>query len=277
MDDHSNSGSFSRRSVLGSGMGLAASLLIPASCAHRAPLAGVSERPARIRHYVLATTDMEFVNAQLYEFFGLPPTKKREGPGPTEKYGFYSTMMRIGDTMLEVVEPIADDHHLHGWFAQHGGDGGYMVVMQTFSADGLRRRAAAEGLELTRDMTFQGQQMIQFNFRHFGTHFELYEYTPEDGWWGDPSSDRYSDARVVSGVTGCDVAVADPDAIAAQAARLFLGRQEGRTVHFEDRYVNFIEPKAGTTGLTAIDMRARESVRVGDWANICGVKIRLVE
>ena len=236
----------------------------------------VAERPSRVRHYVLATHDMNFVCDQIYEVLGLPATPKKEEPGPTEKYGFYSTMMRVGTTMIEVVQPMNPDHHLGHWFEERGGDGGYMVVMQTYDADALKARAAAEQLTLTRDMPFMGQHMIQFDYKHFGTHFELYKYTPEDNWWGNPLTGPYSDARVVSDIVGCEVAVENPAAIAAQAARLFLGTQEGNIVHLTDRSVSFVEAKGQWRGLTALDLKAREPSRVGDWARICGVKFRMV-
>ncbi|MFV3076608.1 VOC family protein [Niveispirillum fermenti] len=243
------------------------------------PLAGAgaaTERPIRIRHYVLATHDMEFVCDQIYEVLGLPPMPRKEGPGVTEQYGFYSTMLKVGTTMIEVVQPIKPDHLLNRWFDERGGDGGFMVVMQTFDPDALKARAAAEGLALTRDMMFKGQHMLQFDYKHFGTHFELYKYTPEEDWWGDPRNRPYPDARVASDVVGGEIAVEDPEAIAAQTARLFLARQEGTRVHFEDRTLNFVEAKGQWRGLVALDLKAREKVRVGDWARIGGVKLRFV-
>lgn len=239
-------------------------------------LAAAGERPTRVRHYVLATHDMNFVCDQIYEVLGLPATPKKEGPGVTEAYGFYSTMMRVGTTMIEVVQPIKPDHLLNKWFDERGGDGGFMVVMQTFDAAALKARAATEKLTLTRDMMFKGQHMIQFDYKHFGTHFELYQYTPEDDWWGHPATGPYSDARVVSDIVGSEVAVENPEVIAAQAARLFLGKQDGTKVHFGDRTVSFVESKGKWRGLTALDLKAREPARVGDWARICGVKFRMV-
>lgn len=264
-----------RRTVLSTG--LAYSLLLPAACTSTGLTTDPTpERASRIRHYVLATDDMKKVSAELYDFFQLTPTPERDGPGPTEAFGFYSHMMRIGETMLEIVQPIAPGHLLSKWLEEHGGDGGFMVVMQTFSAENLRQRAAAERLTLTRDMPFQGQTMIQFDYKHFGTHFELYEYTPEDGWWGNPASEKYSDPALVSEISGCDVAVDDPNAISAQAARLFLGQREGNTVQFEQKHVNFVPAGNGANGLVALDVIARDRKDTGNTARICGVDFRLV-
>ncbi|MCR6644412.1 MAG: VOC family protein [Terricaulis sp.] len=233
-------------------------------------------RPSRVRHYVIATHDRHFVCDQIYEFLGLPATPARPGPGVTEQYGFYSVMMRVGTTMLEVVQPVRDDHLLSRWFQERGGDGGFMVVMQTYDGEALKARAAAEGLVLTRDQDFMGQHMIQFDYRHFATHFEFYRYTPEDNWWGNPLTGPYSDARVASDVVGCQVAVDDPDAIAAQAARVFLGQQQGRRVNFIDRHIDFVPARGQWRGLTALDLKAKQENRVGDWARIANIQFNLV-
>lgn len=233
-------------------------------------------RPHRVRHYVFATHDMKVVCDQIYEFLELSPAPKTEGTGGTEKYGFYSTMMCIGTTMVEVVQPIKPDHYLSAWLKKRGGDGGFQVVLQTFDAEALKRRAAAENLKLTIDMMFQGQHMIQFDYKHFGTHFELYEYSPEENWWGDPINRSYPEARVASEIVGGEVAVENPEDIAAQIARLFIGKAEGKTVRFGDRTITFSPVQGLNRGLIAIDLKAREKIRVDHSAQIGGVQFRLV-
>lgn len=265
---HGNDLRMTRRDTLIGAAG--ASLALGAGAAHAA------ERPIRIRHYVIATHDMNFVCDQIYEVLGLPPTPKKEGPGVTEAFGFYSTMIRVGTTMLEVVQPIKNDHLLSRWFVENGGDGGFMVVLQTFDADALKARAKAENLTLTRDMRFKGQHMLQFDYKHFATHFELYKYTPEEDWWGNPRTGPYGESRVATDIIGCEVAVEDPAAISAQIARLFVGQQTGTQVRLDDRFVDFTPVQGGKRGLTTLHLKARDKLRVGDWARIGGVKFKFV-
>jgi hypothetical protein len=250
-------------------LGCAASLVTAAL-----PAQEPGARPSRLRHYVIATTDRDFVCDQIYEFLGLPATVKK-GPDRTLAYGFYSTMMRVGTTMLEVVQPVKPDFHLAHWLNRRGNDGGYMLVLQTYDGKALVSRAKQERLQLNRDQLFQGQHQVQFDEQRFGAFFEFYQYAPEDNWWGDPLNGPYHEARVVHDISGCDVAVEDPQALASQAARVFLGRLDGTTVHFLDRKVRFV-PITSARGLVALDLPARQSNRVGDWARIAGVQFRLV-
>ena len=254
----------------------AASIAQPAFSGEAAPLAaGPSARPSRIRHYVIATQDRDFVCDQLYEFLGMPPTPK-SGPDRTLQFGFYSTMMRVGATMLEVVQPARPDFHLNDWLVRRGGDGGYMVVAQTWDGKALVARAKAERLRLNRDQLFLEQHQVQFDEGEFGTFFEFYQYSPEDDWWGNPRSGPYSDGRVAAEILACEVAVREPLVVAERAARVFLGRQEGTDVHFLDRTVKFVPVRGTRTGLTALELKAKQSNRVGDWARIAGVQFRLV-
>ena len=81
---------------------------------------------------------------EIYEYLELEPAPqehREDGWQVTEQYGFRTHMMRIGTTMLEVVSPIRERHELQKFFVEQGGDGGFMVVMQTYDDDALLARA----------------------------------------------------------------------------------------------------------------------------------------
>jgi hypothetical protein len=186
-------------------------------------------------------------------------------------------MMRIGTTMLEVVSPIREKHQLHDFFAERGGDGGYMVVMQTYDDNALLTRAAAANHKLAFEIKdFMGQHLMQFDYKTFGTRFEFYKYTPEDNWWGNPLNGAYNDPRAVEDVLGAEVAVENPGGIAATAASTFLGRLEGSSVHFIDRRIDFVQPVDQTRGLKALYVKARDRSRVGKSATVANVEFRFV-
>ncbi len=236
-------------------------------------------RPCRVRHYVLATPDQDFVCQQLYDFLGLTPTPKREGPSPTAAFGFSTAMMRVGTTLIEVVQPLRKPHLLHSFFDSRGGqDGGFMVVMQTYDADALRARAGAAGLKFAMDMDFRGQRLMQFDHKDFGTRFEFYKYTPEENWWGDPLNGPYSDSPLAEEIVGAEVAVERPAEMAATAAEVFIARQEGQAiVCVDDRRIDFVAPtETRLRGLNAIYLKARDRSRVGDMARIANVDFKLV-
>ena len=236
-----------------------------------------SMRPSRLRHYVIAARDMEAVCDQIYKTLDLEPTPKSEGPEPTLAFGFRTHMMRIGTTMLEIVSPIREKHQLQDFFAERGGDGGFMVVMQTYDDDALLARAAAANHKLAFEIkNFMGQHLMQFDYKTFGSRFEFYKYTPEDNWWGDPLGRPYNDPRAVEDILGATVAVENPGAIAETAAKTFLGRQDGDSVHFIDRRVDFVAPSGKARGLIALNLKARDRARAGTTTTIANVDFRFV-
>jgi hypothetical protein len=236
-----------------------------------------SARPSRVRHYVIAARDLDAVCDELYDFLGVEPTPESvEGGSVTEQYGFRTRMIRVGTTMLEVVSPIRERHELQMFFVEQDGDGGFMVVMQTYDDEALLARAAAHGLDLAFEIPdFLGQHLMQFDYKVFGCRFELYLYTPEDNWWGDPLNGSYHDPTVASDIVGAEVAVEDPETVADLAARTFLGTRDGTAVHFLDRRIEFVASGGGRRGLRALDLVARDRARVGESRQIANVELRL--
>ncbi|MBP7334998.1 VOC family protein [Niveispirillum sp.] len=232
------------------------------------------QKPHLIRHFVLASPDIDAISARIQSFLKVPQGHRHDMGAIL---GFRNEMMMIGETMFELVQPVKPDHRLHRWFQEQGGEGGYMIVFQTFDADAFRDRAAAEKLRLTRDMLFRGQDMIQFDPKRFGTHLETYRYTLPNGWWGDPVGRKYGRSEAASEIVAADVAVnaAPPAEIAAQVGRLFLSPVEGDRVRFPGKQVRFV-PAAGRAGLVALDFKATDPSAVGRVERICNMEFRLV-
>jgi len=233
----------------------------------------MTDKPHILRHVVLASPDIDKVSADLRGFLDLAPGHRLD---MSAILGFRNEMMMVGQTMVELVQPTKPDHRLHRWFAEHGGEGGYMLVFQTFDAEAFRARAAAEKLRLTRDMLFRGQDMIQFDPKRFGTHLETYRYSLPNGWWGDPVGRAYAKSAVASEVVAAEVAVdLPPQEIAAQVGRLFQSRVKGTSVTFVDKTVRF-RPAEDVKGLVGLDLKAIKRGDAGREATIGGVLMRLV-
>jgi hypothetical protein len=237
-------------------------------------------RTGRVRHYVIAARDLEATCDEIYDYLDLEPAPqdhREDGSQVTEQYGFRTHMMRVGTTMLEVVSPIRERHELQKFFVEQGGDGGFMVVMQTYDDDALLARADAAGLPLRFEIPdFLGQHLMQFDYQVLGTRFEHYPYTPEDNWWGDPLNGAYNDPGAVADIVGATVAVNDPAAIAELTSTVFIGTREANAVRFIDRRIEFVPPVDGKQGLNALHLTVRDRARAGEAKRIANVDFRLV-
>lgn len=228
----------------------------------------------RLRHVVLATSNLEAVSEGLQDYLGVSEGFRHD---MSAVLGFRNEMMMIGDMMFELVQPVSPDHRLHRWLAEHGGDGGYMLVFQTFDADAFRARSKQEKLRLTRDMLFRGQDMIQFDPLRFGTHIETYRYDLPNGWWGDPVGREYQKSPKIEAITSCEVAVtAPPGEIAAQMGRLFESEVEGSKVRFRDKSVSFLAAGEEIPGLKALTCKATDPSLKGTSRTIGGLTFHSV-
>ncbi|MGH6644225.1 MAG: hypothetical protein ACRED3_16175 [Bradyrhizobium sp.] len=256
-------------------------MLILGAAASAAPAAfaqvDAAMRPSRVRHYVIAAKDLEAVCGQLYTLLDIEPPTKPPEKEPTLAFGFRTRMMRVGTTMIEVVSPIREKHQLQDFFLERGGDGGFMVVMQTYDDTALLARAAAANHKLAFEMkNFMGQHLMQFDYKTFGARFEFYKYTPEDNWWGNPLTGDYNDPKAAEDILGAEVAVENPGAIAETAASTFLGKRDGASVHFIDRRIDFVAPVGQARGLTALYLKAKDRSRAGTSAAVANVQFRFV-
>lgn len=228
-----------------------------------------------IRHYVIATDNLARVSGELHEWLGV---EQGRNSTLTVTLGFANEMMLIGTTMLEIVQPIWSGHRLEKVLAEHGGDCGYMVVVQTPDSDALRGRALARDLTLLKDGAFKDQKVLQFDPAVFGTRFESYEYNLPDGWWGSPLSHPYTASTIVSDIVGAHIAVEDPDLAAAGIADLFGTGLDpaGTSVQFGNQSARFVPSEGTSRGLIALDLRPLDPARRGDSKVICGTDFRFV-
>jgi len=82
----------------------------------------------RIRQIALVARDLDRAIEDLRAVLGL--TGGFRDPGVAE-FGLRNTVLAVGTTFLEVVSPVRDDTTAGRFLARRGGDGGYMVILQT--------------------------------------------------------------------------------------------------------------------------------------------------
>src|SRR4029453_17258133 len=96
----------------------------------------------RLRQVVIAARDLETTVGHLTAVLGIAVSFR--DPGVAE-FGLVNSVMPVGDTFLEVVSPVAASAPARRFIDRRGGDGGYMVMLQSERLDDDRRRGAALG------------------------------------------------------------------------------------------------------------------------------------
>jgi hypothetical protein len=248
----------------------------------------------RIRQIALVARELEPVVADLCAVFDLEVAFR--DPGVAE-FGLHNAVMAVGDTFLEVVSPLRENTSAGRFLERRGGDGGYMVILQTDDLASDRRRAEALHVRVVWEIAFTDIATIHLHPRDLGGALvSLDQPRPPGAWrWAGPGWERKMRTGVVKRIVGAELQAADPPALAARWAEV-LGRRDtwdGADVHeipLEDSgRLRFVLPRdkrgdgIAVVEIEAVDQdRARRVARErglspdGARIEIGGVRFRLV-
>jgi hypothetical protein len=169
----------------------------------------------RLRQVVIAARDLETTVADLTAVFGIEVSYR--DPGVAE-FGLVNAVMPIGDTFLEVISPVADHAPARRFLDRRGGDGGYMVMLQSDRLDADRARIAALGVRVAWQIDLDDIRDTHLHPADVGgAILALDDATPPESWrWAGPDWRRRVHTDVARTVTAVDLAAADPEALATR-------------------------------------------------------------
>jgi catechol 2,3-dioxygenase-like lactoylglutathione lyase family enzyme len=181
----------------------------------------------RLRQVVIAARDLDATVADLTAVLGI-----RVGfndPGVAE-FGLVNAVMPVGDTFLEVVSPVSASAPARRFIDRRGGDGGYMVMIQSSDLDADRKRAADLGVRVAWQIDLDDIRGTHLHPADVGAAIlSIDQPEPAPSWrWGGPKWKDAVRTDVTRAVTGVEFASDDPERLAAQWGRV-LARPVERT------------------------------------------------
>ncbi len=134
----------------------------------------------RIYHLGYAVEDIEAASHFYRENFGAKPT----GPEAVEEQGIIATMFRVGESMIELVQPTRPDSPV-GRFLERRGEGEHHVAYQVDDLEDALRELKSNGVELVDEEPRVGAGETRVAFVHpksaFGVLTELVELPGRGG------------------------------------------------------------------------------------------------
>src|SRR5438552_15029239 len=118
-----------------------------------------------IRQVALVARELEPVVADLRAVLGLGDGFRDPGVG---EFGLHNTVMVVGTTFLEVVSPVRAGTTAGRFLEKQGGDGGYMVILQTADLDADRRRLATLGMRIVWEVALDDIATVHLHPRDIG-------------------------------------------------------------------------------------------------------------
>lgn len=208
----------------------------------------------------LVAADLEPVVDDLCAVLGLSVGYRDPGVG---EFGLVNAVLPVGDTFLEVVSPVVDDTTAGRFLARRGGDGGYMVILQSDDLDEDRRRVAALGVRVVWQIDLPDVRGTHLHPRDVGgAILSLDDATPPSSWrWAGPSWEANVRTDVALGLTGVVIQAGDPAGVAARWSSVLDrpvdggGGGDGGVLTLKDGRIRFVPEADGRgDGVSAIEV-----------------------
>ncbi|HKA54548.1 MAG TPA: VOC family protein [Candidatus Binatia bacterium] len=252
----------------------------------------------RLRQLVLITRELAPTVDEVRDVFGLEVAYRDP---EVAAFGLENAVFPVGNQFLEVVAPIREGTAGGRYLDRRGGDGGYMVILQSDDHAPRKRRVAELGIRKVMEHDEGKFRIMQLHPRDTGgCLLEIDEQVGGealDGPWFPAGRDWQSAVRteVVRGIAAAEIQTSDPADLAARWGQIVelpaKADAEGRaSLRLDNAGIRFVKDADGRgEGLGGVDLVVADRPRLlaaaerrghrisDDLVQVCGVRFRLVE
>ena len=260
----------------------------------------------RLRQICLVAHDLDATEKLFADILDLPVCFRDPGVG---QFGLHNILSPVGFSFLEVVSPLPDAENTAAgrYLDRRGGDGGYMVILQT--TDELhpqyKARVAERGIRIAHSMDYGEFHGMQLHPRDVGAailEIDRNDADPDDPvrpdqpWHpaGGIGWRELAPSTLISNYRGAELQSADPLGLAERWADILdkpltIDAHANPCVELNDAVLRFVEARDGRgEGLGGLDLGCRDvdavMARAADagletgesMIMLCGMRIRLV-
>ena len=220
----------------------------------------------RLRQVALVAHDLEPTVDSLSKTLGVDVCYR--DPGVAE-FGLVNALFALGDAFLEVVSPQQDGTTAGRLLEKHGGDYGYMVIMQLLRPRGGAARGSTGSASVSSGRQTSATRRAHTCIRRtsVGAILSLdWMDTPESWKWAGPEWQKHVEHRHGDRDERRDVAVPDPEATATEVGRRVRRRPSGAHIDLDhDTSISFVKSeRAEDEGVCGIDVKAADRARAGE-------------
>lgn len=199
-------------------------------------------------------------------------------PGVAE-FGLENAVFPVGEQFLEVVSPTRPGTTAGRLLQRRGGDGGYMVLVQTDDLARDRTRLDGLGVRVVWEIALDDIACVHLHPRDIGGAIVSFdEATPPASWrWGGPHWREAVRTDVCTGLSGVEIAAREPARMAARWGEVLerTPRADGDAwiVGLDDATLRFVAAdEVRGEGVDGITFRAATAAHRGT-STIGGVRV----
>jgi hypothetical protein len=206
-------------------------------------------------------------------------------------FGLVNAVMPVGNTFLEVVSPAQDGTTAGRYLERRGGDGGYMLVLQTRDLGRERERVEKLGVRVVWEANTGRASVIHLHPRDIGCSLVSFDQMSEwDAWeWAGPDWRSKVRRDSTTGVVAAELQSENPERSATRWSEVLGTPRRGLEIPLDEGTLRFVEVADGRgEGLGGIDVEATDAPEVlkrarnrglpidGNSIALCGTRVRLV-
>jgi len=206
-------------------------------------------------------------------------------------FGLVNAVMPVGDTFLEVVSPAQEGTTAGRHLERRGGDGGYMLVLQTGDLRRERERIEKLGVRVVWEIETGGAKVIHLHPRDIGSSLVSFDQMSEwDAWeWAGPDWRSKVRRDSTTGIVAAELQSEDPERCAARWSEVLGVPRRGFEIPLDEGTLRFVEVADGRgEGLGGVDVAVAGASGVlkrahdrglpvdGSCITLCGTRFRLV-
>jgi hypothetical protein len=231
----------------------------------------------RLRQVALVARDLESTVDSLSTLLGVDVCYR--DPGVAE-FGLVNALFAIGDGFLEVVSPEQEGTTAGRLLDKHGGDYGYMVIMQLSDLDEARARLDGLGVRVVWKADLRDAAGTHLHPKDVGGAILSLDWMdPPQSWkWAGPEWEKHVNTETTTSLSGVTVAVPDPEATARRWADVFGVAASGTRIELDHgTSISFVKSdRPEDEGVCGIEVGAADRGRAGEATEVCGITLRYI-
>ncbi len=233
----------------------------------------------QLRQIALVARDLEPAVDTLTSVLGIEVGFVDPGVGV---FGLENAVMPVGHTFLEVVSPAQSGTTAGRLLERRGGDGGYMVILQSDDLEADRARIETLGVRIVFEAKQDDITGLHLHPRDVGAAILSIDQPAErPEWpWAGPKWREHVRTERVAAIVGAELQAEDPAALAARWSEVIglearAADDGSREIALEGGRLRFVPVGDGRgPGVGGVELRCNDAGAVLDAARERGIETR---
>lgn len=246
----------------------------------------------KLRQIALVSSDLAKARKDFFAVLGL----REDFADPlVNEFGLKNSVMAVGNSFIEVVSPQNEQTAAARFLERNGGDGGYMLIVQTDSIAKASTHIEQLGIRKIWELNLDNASAFHMHPKDTdgGAMLSFDEMNPPESWaWGGPDWEQRR-AEYAGDITAVEVEATDAEKLAARWAEIFQTQPReisgGYRVPMDGGEIRILQNNAlAVDRISALELRAIDRERAlkaaGDSGldiqenciQLCGIAIKLV-